>query len=153
MEDQAGNAQPAAAVLASYEVQSGTTIHGGSQSPPPVADVGIDLVPPILLQPGDERSVSLRVAIAATAAATSFRLRLVDASAIAAVDANSSLPIGVQGTFPWASQAAALRTAAAYVDGSIAGLLPARANRGQSDVPVAASRSRSRDLQVRAKCA
>jgi hypothetical protein len=42
----------------------------------------------------------------------------------------------VNGTFPWASQAAALRTPAPYVDGSIAGLLPARANRGQSDVPV-----------------
>jgi hypothetical protein len=136
VEDQGGNPQPATAVLASYAVLDGATIRGGSQSPPANADVGIDLAPPILLQPGDERSLSLRIAVAAAATATSFRLRLVDATTVSAVDANSGLAIGVAGTFPWASQAAALRTPAPYVDGNVAGLLPARANRGQSDVPV-----------------
>ncbi len=134
VEDQSGVAERASAVLSAFDIRSGNTVYAASTSPPDTSWVQVDLSTPIVLAPDEERSVTLQVAIAATATATSFRLRVVDATGVSAIDANSAAPVTIQASLPWTSQAAALRTPTPHVDAAIVALLPPRLDRGQTNI-------------------
>ena len=99
------------------------------------ANVVLDLVPPLRLSAGEQRELPLEVDIASDASAGAFRLRIVDATAVTAVDVHGGQAVALLADLPWNTPTALLRTAATHVDLGLLAALPAHANRGQGEVP------------------
>jgi hypothetical protein len=135
VEDAAGVPQSAASVFAGFEIRTGTLVHATWDSIPDVTSITISLSEPVVLTGGETRDLPLWVSIASGASAADFRLRLSDAAAVEAVDANSALAVDLVATLPWTTQSATIRTAAQRVDVVATSTLPAAVNEGQQGVP------------------
>ena len=135
VEDGSGNGQPADAVFEHLEVRAGGLVHAQLDSMPAASSVQLPLSPPVVLHGSDAVGLTLSARVATQAAASSVRLRVTSAAAIAAEDANSSQPVTVRAALPWTSQSATIHTQAARIAIELERTLPLAVNRGQRDVP------------------
>lgn len=131
VETATGIAQAASAVFSRLELRAGGQQYALLGIVPDSSTVTMNLDPDLVLPPGEEADALLLATIAPTATASSFRIRLADASSVAAVDANSNQPVTVIASLPWTTNLASIRTEASQVDLTFERTLPASANRAQ----------------------
>ena len=133
-DDGAGAPIPASSAIDHLAIRTGSLVHASWDAIPAQSQLAIALDPPIVLAPGQSRSLPLEVSIAPGASAGRFRLSL-SAPPAAAVDVNSAAPVAVQAPSPWHTSAAYIRTLATRVEVDLAAMLPPTANAAQLAVP------------------